>query len=398
MLMPKGNMSIEVNVGKVERKNLTMTIQAVGNIVPEVEVKISSETSGEIEVLPVKEGQEVQKGDLLVRIKQDIVETQLDQLKAVVEASSMDIEVRKAEVERAKNELSRVAELYKKEFASKQELDRAKAAFDQADASYRASIYRKNQAVANLEQFRRTAARTEIRSPIKGIINKLSVEIGEKVVGTAQMQGTEMMRVSDFSSMLAVVDVDENDVVYIKIGDTARIEVDALPDVVLKGTVIEVKNAPVKSQVGTQDEAVNFPVKIRIIDKENRLRPGMSCNVEISTETRYNVLAIPIEAVTIRDSKKEQEKDKLGEGIRRVEEQEEKKPRSQRAQSVVFIKENNIARMVPVKTGISDKGYIEIIEGLKENDEVIVGSFDVVNNKLKDSSLIKVAPPLNMKK
>lgn len=398
MLMPKGPVPLEVTTGKVERKNLTMTIQAVGNIVPEVEVKISSETSGEIEVLPVKEGQIVKKGDLLVKIKQDIIETQLDQFKAAVEASAMEIEVRKAELERAKNELMRVTELYKKEFASKQELDRAKAAFDQADASYRASIQRKNQAIANLEQFRRTAARSEIRSPISGIINKLSVEIGEKVVGTAQMQGTEMMRVSDFSTMLAVVDVDENDVVYIKIGDTAKIEVDALPDVVLLGTVIEVKNAPVKSQLGTQDEAVNFPVKIRIIDKEQRLRPGMSCNVEIATETRNNVLAIPIEAVTIRDSKKEKENQQQSDGIRRVEEQNEKKPKTQRAQSVVFIKDNNIARMIPVKTGISDKGFIEIVEGLKENDEIIIGSFDVVTNKLRDSSLIRVAAPENKKK
>jgi HlyD family secretion protein len=206
------------------------------------------------------------------------------------------------------------------------------------------------------------------------------------------MQGTEMMRVSDFSTMLAVVDVDENDVVYIKIGDTARIEVDALPDIVLLGTVIEVKNAPVKSQVGTQDEAVNFPVKIRIIDKENRLRPGMSCNVEIATETRNNVIAVPIEAVTVRDSKKEQEKEQSSEGIRKVDDREDKKPKSQRAQSVVFIKDNNIAKMVKVKTGISDKGFIEITEGLNENQEIIIGSFDVVTNKLKDSSFIRVAP------
>ncbi|MFP4529146.1 MAG: efflux RND transporter periplasmic adaptor subunit, partial [Candidatus Kapaibacterium sp.] len=232
--------AIAVTTTKVERRTITQTVSAIGKIQPETEVKISSETSGEIVFLSVEEGDTVKKGQLLARIKPDIIETQLEQQSAAVEASRMEIETRKAEMEKAKTELSRIRELFEKEFASKKELEMAQAAYDQAVAGYKAALARLEQAQASFRQVKRSAERTTITSPMNGIITSLSVEEGENVVGTAQMAGTEMMRVSDLSVMNAVVEVDENDIVKVNLGDTSRVEIDALPENIYKGVVIEI--------------------------------------------------------------------------------------------------------------------------------------------------------------
>ncbi len=375
---------IIVTTTKVTKRTITQTVSAVGRIQPETEVKITSEASGEIIFLNVKEGDTVRAGQIIVRIKPDIIETQLEQYKAAADATRMEINIRKAEKDKLQSDLQRNTELFEKGFISKQEFERAKAAYDQALSSYMASLARYEQALATLKQFQRSADRTTIFAPINGIVTKLNVEKGEKVVGTAQMQGTEILRISDLSMMNAVVDVDENDIVFVKIGDTASIEIDAFPDKIFTGRVVELGHSAKLSQMGTQDQVTNFEIKIRIIDKEPRLRPGMSCNVEIMTETVYDALSVPLQAVTVRDTSLFFEEDKNND------ENDIKVKKRKKPHTVVFLKDGNKAKMILVETGISDKGFIEIKKGLSEGDEIISGSFMAISKLLKDGALIKI--------
>jgi HlyD family secretion protein len=268
----------------------------------------------------------------------------------------------------------------------------AQAAYDQAVSGYKAALARYNQALASLKQIKRSAERTTITAPIDGVVTSLSVEEGENVVGTAQMQGTEMMRVSDLSVMNAVVEVDENDIVMVKNGDTARVEVDALPDNIYNGVVIEIGHSAIVSSLGTQDQVTNFEVKIRLIDEEPRLRPGMSCNVDIETKTRRDVIAVPLMAVTVRAEDFDRSPDvREGErGLRKKENKESGVSKVKRPPSVVFIKDGNKVKKKEVKTGISDKGYIEITEGLEEGQTIVSGSYQAVSKQLHDGAEIKV--------
>ena len=379
----RGEQAIAVTVSEVTQRTITQTVSAVGKIEPETEVKISSQTSGEVIFLGVKEGDTVKARQLLARINPDIVETQLEQVKASVEAAKIDIDARTAEKERATNDFYRAKELFEKKFISKQEFDNAKAAYDMALSSYKAALSRYEQAKATLRQYERAMARTSIYSPINGVVTSLSVELGEKVVGTEMMMGTEMMRVADLNVMNAVVDVDENDIVFVKRGDTAYVEVDAIPNQKFKGVVIEIGHSAKVSQLGTQNEVTNFSVKIRLIDRDPRFRPGMSCNVEIMTETRENVLSVPLQAVTIRD---------YGQNIESNynNSDNDTKTTRYRPPQVVFVLEGNKAKMKTVETGISDKGYIEIISGLKLGEKVISGSYQAVSKQLNDGSNVKV--------
>ncbi|MCX7736280.1 MAG: efflux RND transporter periplasmic adaptor subunit [Candidatus Kapabacteria bacterium] len=386
----KSDTAIAVTTAKVERRTITQTVSAVGKIEPEIEVKISSETSGEILFLGVKEGDTVKAGQLLVRIKPDILETQLEQFKAAANAAKIEIQIAKAELERAENDLKRITDLYKKEFASKQEFELAKTNFDKANSSYSVALARYEQSLATLRQAEKTASRTVITSPINGIVTSLTVQKGEKVVGTAQMAGTEMMRISDLNIMNAIVEVDENDVVLVKVGDTAKVEIDAFSDKSYKGIVTEVGHSAIIAQQGTQDQVINFKVKIRLIDKEVKLRPGMSCNVEINTETKNNVLAIPLQSVTVRETKPMEIGTGGGIEVKKVDEDSEKKKNQTKIQSVVFLKKDNKVKQVNVKTGISDKGFIEVIEGLKEGDEIVSGNYLAVSRLLQDGSVIKI--------
>ena len=364
------NQAITVTTSKVEKRTISQSVSAIGKIQPETEVKVSSETSGEIIMLGVKEGDSVRAGKLMVRIKPDIIESQLEQFKAAAEASKMEIDMTKAEKERAENDLKRVTELFKKEYASKQEYETSKSTYEKSVSSYMASLSRYQQSLATLKQIEKTASRTTIFSPITGIVTLLNVEQGEKVVGTAQMAGTEMLRVSDLSVMNAMVDVDENDIVLVKIGDTAKIEVDAIPDKFYKGVVVEMGHSALVNSLGTQDQVTNFKVKIRMIDKDSQFRPGMSCNVEIQTQTKQNVLAVPLQAVTVRDTAANFKEVDESASIQKKDD-EESKQKIKRPPSVVFVKDGDKVKSKYVKWGISDKGLIEIIDELKEGEVIV---------------------------
>jgi HlyD family secretion protein len=219
------------------------------------------------------------------------------------------------------------------------------------------------------------------------VLTKLDIEQGEKVVGTAQMQGTEMMRISDLNVMNAIVDVDENDVVKVHVGDTARVKIDAYPNREFLGYVAEVSHSPKQKGIGTQDEVINFEVKIRLVDKEVTLRPGMSCSVEIETETHSNVLSVPLQSITIRsDAKKVAEpSDEMATTSVR-----ETKRRDMRPPQVVFVVDNGKVRMVTIESGLSDSDFIEVKSGLKEGQTVVSGSYNTISKVLRDSMAVVV--------
>lgn len=389
----KGDSAVKITTTDVIKKTIVQTVSAIGSIEPETEVKISSETSGEIIYLGVKEGDATTKNQLLSRIKPDIIESQLEQSRASVEASKMDVEFNKTEVERTKNELQRLQDLYKKEFISKQDYDNAKFTYDKAMASYQSSLSRLTQIEASLKEVKRNAERTTIYSPIAGTVTKLEVEEGEKVVGTAQMQGTEMMKISDLSVMNAVVEVDENDIVLVEIGDTANVEIDAFPNKIFKGVVFEIGHSANVSGLGSQEQVTNFNVKIRLIDNEAKLRPGMTCSADIMTETRSDVIAVPLQAVTVRTEEvafdKNPDVDNQARGVR-SESDNDKDEISKRPPSVIFLYDKGKAKMKQVETGISDNGFIEITSGISEGDKIISGSFMAISRTLKDGMAVEI--------
>ncbi len=375
-----------VTTSKVTKRTIVQKVSAIGKIDPETEVKISSEASGEIVYLGVQEGDTVKIGQVLIRIKPDIIETQLEQYKSASKASKVQIDVAKTEKQRTETELKRINELYAKDFASKQELDNAKAAFEKSVANYNASLARYSQSLSALKQIQRNAERTTIYSPINGVVTKLSVEKGEKVVGTAQFQGTELLRVADLSVINALVDVDENDIVLVNVGDTAQIEIDALQDIYFKGVVIEIGHSAEINQLGSADQVVNFKVKVRLLEEDSRLRPGMSCNAEIITEKKENVLSVPLTAVTVRRNMSNKKMDN-----ERIQIKKDKKSqlKIKHPPSIVYVRDGNRVKSREVKTGISDEGFIEIKSGLKENEEIISGNYMAVSKLLRNGSRIR---------
>jgi HlyD family secretion protein len=383
----RGPKPIEVTVEKALKRTIIQKVSAVGQIEAETEVKVSPETSGEVIFIDVKEGDTVKKGQLLIKIKPDIVQTMLEQYKASMDAAKMDADAVKEKVNQAQTELKRAQELFKNKYISQQEFDNYNTTYQQLVSNYKSSLARYEQAVASYKQIQKNAERTSIYSTMNGIVTKRNVEKGETVLGTQQFQGTEILRISDLSVMNAVVDVDENDIVLLKKGDTAQIEIDALPDYIFKGIVYEIGHSAITSSTVTQDQATKFKVKLRILNPNPSLRPGMSCNADITTLTKYNVVSVPLQSVTMRMQNKKDD----GFGIKKVDKNDsEEMKKKERPPVVVFIKDKDKAKMVTVKTGISDDGYIEILEGLNENDEVISGSFQAISKLLEDGSLIKI--------
>jgi HlyD family secretion protein len=385
--MNKGSEVVLVSVEPVGKRTIVQTVNAIGKLQPEFMVKISSEASGEIVFLGVRDGDTVRQGQLLVKIQPDLVETQLQQASAAAEAARITININKAEVDRTEADLKRVSELYKKDYATKEELDRAKAAYEMAAGRYTQSKASYEQARGALRQTEASANRTTINSPMAGVVTYLAAERGEKVVGTATMQGTEIMRIADLSIMNAWVDVDENDVALLSVGDTARIKVDALQGETFKGVVYEISHSPRTTAQGTQEEVVNFQVRIRLVNPDPRMRPGMSVSVDMETETRSDVLSVPIQAVTV------QQKGNGEEGDWRVTDRNDAKKKSNHPNSIVWIEKNNAVQPREIETGISDQGYIEIVKGLQAGESVVTSPFAAVTKLLQPGSAIRVEKP-----
>lgn len=368
---------ISVQTENVEQRTITQVVSATGKINPVDQVLITPEVTGEIVELPVNEGAKVDKGELLIRIKPDIYIAQRDRAQAQLESARANLKVREASLNQVEAEYNRMVELFDKGLASDQELELAKSAYLQAEGSYESQKAAVTQSQGSLREAEENLAKTAIYSPLNGTVSALNVELGERVLGSGFSQGTNIMTVADLDRMEATVDVDENDVVLVSLGDTARVEIDAYRDREFTGIVTEIANSAKTTGIGTQDEVVNFEVKIEIINSEVMIRPGMSCDADIETETRFDVFAVPIQSVTARTlPPKEGEEPKVN---------GRKGP-----QEVIFVVDEGVAKLVKVETGISDDTYIEITDGLEGEETVISGSYRAISKELEDGAKVSI--------
>lgn len=392
MVIFQGNKDEVVNVQteKVEKRNITQTVSATGKIDPEFKVVITPEVTGEIVYLPVKEGQYVKKGEVLLRIKADVYLAAKERAEANLQSARASLNMRKAELDRISSEYNRVKELHSKKLASDSELETVRSQYLSSKAQYESTEALVLQNEASVREAIEQLNKTTIISPIEGTVTQLNVELGERVLGSGFSQGTNIMTVADLNNMEAIVDVDENDVVLISIGDTARIKVDAFGDRLFTGVVSQIGNSAKSSGLGTQDQVINFEVRIKLVELDKNLRPGMSCNSIIETETKQNVLAVPIASVTARREEGMMVMGEGGEGDEVLQVKNGKKQVAEEPEEIVFVVSDSKAKTVPVKTGISDDNYIEILSGLNGGEEVVSGSYRAISRELKEGSVVKV--------
>jgi len=397
---------IPVMTEKAIRRTILQTVSATGKIQPETEVKISPEVAGEIIELPVQDGMQVKKGDLLVKIKPDSYKALLEQQEAAISAARATNLQQKATMMKSEHDFKRAEDLFGKKLISEQEYNAAEAADDVAKNTYESSLHEIERAQASSSQARDQLSKTTIYSPMDGTVTVLNSKLGERLVATNQFAGTEVMRVADLSHMQAVVDVNENDVVNVKLGDKASVKIDAYAGRKFKGVVQQIANTGKTTGAGTQEEVTNFEVKIRIDDHDVVLRPGLSCTADVETNMVKDAVAVPMQSVTIRTgdtnlSPEEIEKQKQKIAARdkgdnnaefsneRLEKQAQKEEREKLAK-VVFVKNGNKAHLVKVVTGIADDSYMEIKSGIQPGDEVISGSYSAISRKLKDGAKVKI--------
>ena len=395
---------IPVTTEKAVRRTILQTVSATGKVQPETEVKISPEVAGEITELPVEDGMQVKKGDLLLKIKPDSYKALLEQQEAAISAAKATNLQQKATMLKTEHDLRRSKDLFEKKLISDQEYNAAEAASDVAKNTYESSLHEIERAQASSSQARDQLSKTTIYSPMDGTVTILNSKLGERLVATNQFAGTDVMRVADLSHMQAVVDVNENDVVNVKLGDKANIKIDAYGDRKFKGVVQQIANTGKTTGTGTQEEVTNFEVKIRVGDHDVALRPGLSCTADIETNMVKDAVAVPMQSVTIRTgdtnfSPEEIEKQKQKVAARdkddnkaelsndRLEKQAQKEER-EKLVKVVFVKNGSKAQMVKVTTGIADDSYMEIKSGIKPGDEVISGSYSAISRKLKEGAKV----------
>ncbi|MCE1197694.1 MAG: efflux RND transporter periplasmic adaptor subunit [Marinilabiliales bacterium] len=394
--------ALKVATEKVEIRDITEIITANGKLKPQIEVKISPEVPGEIIELPVKEGNRVKKGDLLVVIKPDIYQSTLNRLEAALNTQKARQAQAEAQLIEKEMNYKRSQQLLEKKTIPKSEFESVEAAWKVAQSEVQAARYSVKSAESSVREASENLTKTRIYSPIDGTVSKLNVEKGEKVVGTNQFAGTELMTVADLATMEVKVEVNENDIVKVHKNDTAIVEIDAYLKRKFKGVVIEIASSA--NVTGTTvDQVTNFNVKILLLSSSYQdlaakdslkypFLPGMSATVEIQTDTRKGIISVPIQAVTTRADdgsakKGNDEMEKVDENGNNASEQKPKEPEQH---EVVFVIKNKLARKVNVKTGIQDNTRIEILQGLTKGDEVIVAPYGLISKTLKDSTAVTI--------
>lgn len=396
----KREVVVEIQTDKVGRRNITEIIPANGRIQPYTQVVINPEVSGEIVALPVKDGQAVKKGDLLVKIKPDNYQAQLNSADASFKSSQANIALAKANLSKAELEFKRYSLLFKDKLISESQFLEYQTSLEVQKATYETSQHQGDQANASLARAKDDLSKTIIYSPIDGTVTKLKSQLGERVVGTAMMAGTEIMTVADLNVMEARVDIGESDVPLISIGQKAKLEVEAFKNRKFNGEVTEIANASRASMQtgggggggGASQEATKFEVRIRIAEKEG-FRPGMSVSAEVETRSRTNVLAVPVQSVTTRFLNSTNAAGKPAEkpaapapsqGPGKEKDKDRAKP-----SEIVFKMDGDKVKAVKVTTGISDDSHYEITEGLKEGDEIVSGGFKAISRDLEDGKKVK---------
>lgn len=401
---------IKIATEKVEERTVNETVSASGKVQPETEVKLSSEVSGEIVELNIKEGDIVKKGQVLCRVKPDILQSGYDRTvaslnsqKANLAAAQQQLIQNKASFNNIEANYKRNQELFNKKVISASEFDKVKAEYDGAKANLAmqeqnvlAAKYSVDQSAAMVKEASDNLARTTIYAPVDGVVSLLSVELGERVVGTAQMAGTEIMRIANMSSMEVNVDVNENDINRIAVGNEATIEVDAFQDRKFTGTVTEIASSSTGiATTGSADQVTNFMIKVRISPEsyadilgDNKLtspfRPGLSATVDIHTE-KDKGLAVPIQAVTTREI---QDSVKKG-NAKSSKDSIDSKKKDLSIEECVFVYKDGKVILKPVKTGIQDEQYIRILSGLAEGEEVVISPFTAISKTLKDGTQVE---------
>ncbi|MEO7724338.1 MAG: efflux RND transporter periplasmic adaptor subunit [Chthoniobacterales bacterium] len=402
----KREQPIAVTTEKAVRRTIIETVSATGKIQPETEVKISPEVAGEIIELPVVDGKEVKKGELLMKIRPDSYKALLEQQQAAISTAEAVSGQQQAAVQKAEQDLTQAKDLYQKKLISQTEMLAAQTSYDAAKSMYQSGLHSIEGAKASSSQARDQLSKTTIYSPLDGVVTVLNSKLGERVVATNQFAGTEVMRVADLNHMQAVVDVNENDVVHVKIGDSAKVSIDAYGDRKFAGKVEQIANTGKTTGTGTQEEVTNFEVKIQLEGPDMRLRPGLSCTAEIQTNMVKDVVSVPIQSVTIRTgdsnlSPEEIEKKKVvndakekADNAAEVENvllaKQAEKAEREKLRKVVFLKNGSKAKSVEVRTGIADDTNIEIKNGIKPGDEVISGSYSAISRKLKDGAPVEI--------
>jgi len=381
----------EVEVTNIEFITIIETVAATGKIQPEIEIKLSSEVSGEIIELPIKEGQQVKKGDLLVSINPDLVQARLTQSQAGLQNVKAQLTQAEAGLSNSKLNYERNKALYEKGVISRAEWERVLTDYEVAQANVKSAYYNVQSAQSSVKQSRDNLSRTLIVAPRDGTISKLSVELGERVVGTAQMAGTEIVRVANLNNMEVEVDVNETDIVKVNVGDSTVIEVDAYLKREFKGVVTEIANTAENAL--SADQVTNFKVKVRIIPESYKdltegkpenyspFRPGMTATVDIITNKKENIIGVPISSIVIKT-------DTSSTKIKNIKKKSESS--NTKKFECVFIKDGDVAKLRVIETGIQDDSNIEIISGLTEDDKVITGPYNTVTKLLKPGTKIKV--------
>ena len=382
-VLKSGEKTYQVQAEKVERSDLTSVVTANGRIVPKTDVKISAYVPAKITKLPVEEGDEVRKGQLLVQLDDT-------DYRAAVNRSRAELASAKASREQSQLTFDRQKELFEKKLSSEESYDMARTELDLAEARYQ-------QATASLDQARYNLSKTTMTSPMDGIVTSLNAEVGEIVmIGTMNNPGTVIMTVSDMSEIETEVEVDETDIAQVKLGQETEISVDAYPDTTFKGKVTEIGHTARISGLGTQDQVTNFMVKVMLIDEVPSIRPGMSASVDITTDSRTDALNVPIQAVVMREEKsdtltsEEQEKEGAVASTDSGSVKGEKKDKKEKKEvEGIFLVAEGRAKFVQVATGIADQQNIEIISGINEDDQVVTGSYKILRT-LKDGDKVKV--------
>lgn len=373
---------VKVQTVKVEKGELVATVSGPARIQPEIQVKISAKVSGQIVRMNVKEGDAVNAGDFLVQLDPEYYQ-------AAVEQSQSNLNYSKAGFSIAKNEYERSKTLFEDNLISASELDNAKSTYEQALAQVEQSGAALKQAQDNLDK-------TTIYSPMNGTVSQLNKKVGEMAMGS-QFTLDVIMIVSDLSKMQAEVEIDENDVVAVSLSDTADIQIDAFPDTTFRGVVTEIANTGQTQGLGTQEEVTNFMVEVLMLDKPERIRPGMSATVDIVVDKRQDVVKIPIQCVTVRaplhPEKKADEQKPKGKDRDEDEKDQEKAAdhsKEKKPVEVVFVVEDEIAHRREVNIGISSDTHWEITKGLEKDETIVSGSFRILSKQLKEGDQVKV--------
>jgi HlyD family secretion protein len=405
----------EVEATEAKLKTITQIVSASGKMQPEVEVILRPEVSGEIIELPIKEGDYVKQGELLVRIKPDIYQARIDETNAMLLTQKARMEQARASLLEAESVFEQNKKLYETGAISKTEYVQSKTNYEAQKANFNAAKYQVQSSEAQLEQAKEELQKTIIRSPRNGTISKLAVEVGERVLGNTQSIGTELLRIANMDQMEVQVQVNENDIVNVSAGDTANIEVDAYPDRSFNGVVTEIANSAEISGEGTNEQVTNYEVKIRVATPHNldmvgdnqlvqqaseempednfvpSFKPGMSATVDVQTQTVRNVVSVPIQAVTVRDFADESasaQNDTTGSDTTNV--NEDLIIPEEDMRKVVFVVEEGKAKRKEVKTGISDNTHIQVLSGLEAGEEVVTGSYRMLSRELSDGDKVNV--------